>query len=107
VGAKPWVLCPWYRAMNVPSDDASRNFARRLAQMQQDRALSTSALAERAGIERADLDRILRGEGPIPLDAVLFLAGALGVEPGRLLEGIAWVPDGEGGGGYRAIDPGG
>jgi transcriptional regulator with XRE-family HTH domain len=93
--------------MNVPSDDASRNFARRLAQMQQDRALSTSALAERAGIERADLDRILRGEGPIPLDAILFLAGALGVEPGRLLKGIAWIPDGEGGGGYRAIDPGG
>jgi transcriptional regulator with XRE-family HTH domain len=93
--------------MNVPSDDASRNFARRLAQMQQDRALSTSTLAERAGIERADLDRILHGEGPIPTDAVFLLAGALGVEPGRLLEGIAWIPDGEGGGSYKTIDPGG
>jgi transcriptional regulator with XRE-family HTH domain len=93
--------------MNVPSDDASGNFARRLAEMQQVRAVSTRSLAERAGIERADLDRILRGEGPIPLDAVFLLAGALGVEPRRLLEGIAWIPDGEGGGCYRAVDPGG
>jgi transcriptional regulator with XRE-family HTH domain len=92
--------------MNV-SPDARRNFARRVGRMQQDRALSTDALAERAEIDRAELDRILRAEGPVALDAVFLLAGALGVEPGELLEGIEWVPDGEGGGGYTTTEPGG
>jgi transcriptional regulator with XRE-family HTH domain len=106
MGARLRVLCPWYRAMSPPPDATRRNFARRVARTQRVRGLSTDDLAERAEIDRVELDRILRAEGPVRLDTVLLLAGALGVEPGELLEGIAWVADGEGGGEYRVEKPG-
>jgi transcriptional regulator with XRE-family HTH domain len=66
--------------------------------------LSVDELAERSKIDRPVLERILRGEAEASFDSVYRLAGALGVEPGRLFEGIAWVPDGAGGGRFRRDD---
>jgi hypothetical protein len=36
--------------------------------------------------------------------SIYQLAGALGVSPGELYDGVAWIPEGEGGGEYRIDD---
>jgi transcriptional regulator with XRE-family HTH domain len=90
--------------MSKPSDDPEGHFAERIARLQRDLGLSDEVLAARAKLSPDELVRILRGQGPIPLDTVLLLAGTLGVEPGKLLGGIAWVPDGKGEGEYRPSD---
>jgi transcriptional regulator with XRE-family HTH domain len=92
--------------MNRVPRDAKRHFAGNVARLQHDRGLSDVTLAARAKLDRDELAGILRGEGEVLLDAIFLLAGALGVEPGELLKGIAWIPDeDEGGGEYRVEDP--
>jgi transcriptional regulator with XRE-family HTH domain len=86
-------------------DDPKWHFAERVARLQRDRGLSNQALADRAKLDLVDLEAILRTEGQVALDAIFLLAGALDVEPGELLAGIAWVPDEEGSGEYRVDDP--
>jgi transcriptional regulator with XRE-family HTH domain len=73
-------------------DDETRIVASRIAatarDIQQAKGLSTAALASRSGIEPAELEALLGGEVEIPLPAIYLLAGALGVRPGRLLDGL-------------------
>jgi transcriptional regulator with XRE-family HTH domain len=89
-------------------DDPKWHFAARVVGRQRDRGLSNETLAELAKLDPGELGEILRAEGRVGLDTIFLLAGALGVEPGELLEGIAWVPEGEeGGGGYVLDGPGG
>jgi transcriptional regulator with XRE-family HTH domain len=57
------------------------------------RNLPIDELAERALLEPVQIERILKGTEKIGLDTVVLLAGALGVEPRDLLEGIKWPPD--------------
>jgi len=88
-------------------DDPKRHFADKVARLQRDRGLSNEALAARAKLDLGELEAILRCESEAALDAIFLLAGALGVEPGELLGGIAWVPGEDDEGGYRAKDPDG
>lgn len=66
---------------------------------------SLERLAERSGIEREELDSILRGEMEARVDTIVRLAGALEATPGELYEGVTWVPDGKGGGEFRVEEP--
>ena len=66
---------------------------------------SVDRLAERSGIEREEIEAIMRGQVEARADSILRLAGALEVAPGVLYEGVAWVPDGEGGGEFRVEEP--
>ncbi|HEX4305568.1 MAG TPA: helix-turn-helix transcriptional regulator [Solirubrobacterales bacterium] len=86
--------------------DAYAYFAEQVARLQRERGLSTGDLAERSGIDRTDLESILSGEGEVAADTILLLSTALEVEPGELLDGIAWVRDDRGGGEYRLKGPG-
>ena len=69
--------------------------AQNLRRLRRERGLSLSQVAERAEIHRTHVSLILRGKRMVQIDTVVKLAGALGVGPGELLAGIAWVP-GEG-----------
>jgi transcriptional regulator with XRE-family HTH domain len=91
--------------MSKPPGDPNSHFAERIARLQSDLGLTDEALAERAKLGLDELESILRGQGRVPLDVIFLLAGALRVEPGELLGGIAWVPDEEGEGEYRPPDP--
>ncbi len=62
---------------------------------------SLDGLAERSLLGKDQLEAIVRGEAEPDVDSIYRLAGALEVTPGELYEGVAWVPDGEGGGEYR------
>jgi transcriptional regulator with XRE-family HTH domain len=92
--------------MNGRPTDPRRHLAAKVARLQAERGFSAESLAARARLDLEELERILRGEAPVALDVIFLLAGALEVEPGELLGGLAWVPDGEGGGEYRDADPG-
>jgi transcriptional regulator with XRE-family HTH domain len=92
--------------MNGLSTDPRRHLAAKVSRLQRQSGLSTETLAVRARLDLEELEGVLRGEAPIALDVIFLLAGALEVEPGELLAGLTWVPDGEGGGEYRDPSPG-
>lgn len=68
-----------------------------------EKAISRDELAARAEVDRMSIDRVLSGEAEAQLDLIYRLAGALGIEPRRLFEGITWVP-GEAEGGRLKIE---
>jgi transcriptional regulator with XRE-family HTH domain len=91
--------------MSRRAPDVYVHFAEQVARLQRERGLSTSELAEQSGIDRDELGAILDGKGEVAADTILLLSAALEVEPGELLDGIAWVRDGRGGGEYQLRDP--
>jgi transcriptional regulator with XRE-family HTH domain len=86
------------------SKDARIRFAANVERLRAERGFSLGRLAERSGMEAKELEAILRGDSEARVDSILRLAGALEVSPGKLYEGVAWIPDGEGGGEYRVED---
>jgi transcriptional regulator with XRE-family HTH domain len=86
-------------------EDARRRFAANVERLCRQHGYSREQLAERSGIGSEELGAILRAEAEASVEAVYRLAGAMGATPGELHEGVAWVPDGEGGGEYRIEEP--
>jgi transcriptional regulator with XRE-family HTH domain len=76
----------------------------RILRLREQSGLSIERLGELSMLDRGRLERILDGTEEISIDMVFLLAGALGVEPSTLLEGVEWIPDGKGGGQYRVPD---
>jgi transcriptional regulator with XRE-family HTH domain len=72
--------------------EISERFAQNLARHRQALGLSQEELAGRADIHRTQISLIEGGKRMPRLDTLVKLAGALGVEPGDLLDGIAWEP---------------
>jgi transcriptional regulator with XRE-family HTH domain len=85
--------------------EARMRFAANVERVCRQHDYSVERLAERSGIGREELEAIMRGEAEARVDSILRLAGALEVTPGELYEGVAWVPDGEGGGEFRIEGP--
>jgi transcriptional regulator with XRE-family HTH domain len=54
--------------------------------------LSQEDLSFRAGLHRVAVGQLERGERVPRADTLVKLAGALGVDPGDLLDGIVWEP---------------
>jgi transcriptional regulator with XRE-family HTH domain len=73
----------------------------RIEALRQKRDWSIEDLARRAEMSPDDLRGFLAETPDVGVSAILRLAGALAVEPGELLGGIEWTPDGSGGGEYR------
>jgi transcriptional regulator with XRE-family HTH domain len=73
----------------------------RIEALRREHDLSIDDLARRAEMSPDDLRGFLAETPDIGVSAILRLAGALGVEPGELVGGIEWAPDGRGGGEYR------
>jgi transcriptional regulator with XRE-family HTH domain len=54
--------------------------------------LSQEQLGERAGLHRTEIGLLERGVREPRLATLVRLAGAIGVRPGELIEGIYWTP---------------
>lgn len=54
--------------------------------------MSQESAAFRASIHRTEVGMLERGERTPRIDTLVKLAGALDVDPGDLLDGIAWQP---------------
>lgn len=66
--------------------DLKVRFGRRLRALRTDADLSQERLADLAGLHRALIGHIERGEREVGVTKVWALAKALGVEPGRLFD---------------------
>ena len=60
--------------------------------LRRDRGLSQEQLAAKAGLHRAYVGRVERGEQNISLDNILRLAAALEVDPSELVRGLEVQP---------------
>lgn len=74
------------------SGPAAERFARNLLRARKAAGLSQEALAFRAALHRTEIGLLERGVRMPRIDTLAKLAGALGVEPVALLDGIAWDP---------------
>jgi transcriptional regulator with XRE-family HTH domain len=66
----------------------ARSFGENLARIRKEAALSQDALSTLAGLHRTGIAILERGNRLPRLDTVIKLAGAMGVDPGELLDGI-------------------
>jgi len=67
-------------------------FGANLSRLREQSGVTQEELAFRASLHRTEIGLLERG-GRIPrIDTLAKLAGALGVEPAELFQGIAWEP---------------
>jgi transcriptional regulator with XRE-family HTH domain len=76
--------------------ELERSYGRNLRRIRRERGYSQEALAFRAEVHRTEISLLERGRRDPGVNMTLRLAGALGVGPGELLAGAAFVPS-EGG----------
>lgn len=86
-----------------PSGDPVREaFGTNLRRLRKAANLSQEEVAYRAGLHRTEIGLLERGERLPMVRTLLKLAGALDVEPGELLKGVAWQPGAVRHGGFEA-----
>ena len=74
------------------SGKVAERFGANLSRLRERADITQEELAFRASLHRTEIGLLERG-GRLPrIDTLAKLAGALGVEPGALFEGIAWTP---------------
>lgn len=70
----------------------AEQFGANLVRCRQAADLSQEALALRASLHRTEIGHLERGERLARIDTLVKLAGALSVDPGDLLNDMAWEP---------------
>ena len=74
------------------SGGVAKRFGTNLARLRERSGITQEELAFRASLHRTEIGLLERG-GRLPrIDTLAKLAGALGVEPGELFNGITWTP---------------
>lgn len=91
--------------MTYTNKEAQARFGANVEGLRQRRGMSVEALAERSELARGNLTEILSGEAEASANTVYLLAGALGVDPGDLFQGITWASPADGGTGYVIESP--
>jgi transcriptional regulator with XRE-family HTH domain len=74
------------------SVELERSYGRNLRRIRKEHGLSQEALAFRAEVHRTEISLLERGKRDPGVNMTLRLAGALGVAPGELLAGAAFIP---------------
>jgi transcriptional regulator with XRE-family HTH domain len=90
--------------MADPKEEARSRFAANVDRLRRRSGVSVTELAERSELELETVEELLGGAAEPHLDTIYLIAGALGVDAAALFDGVAWVPDGRGGGEYRFRD---
>jgi transcriptional regulator with XRE-family HTH domain len=85
-------------------EEARERFAANVERSRRGKGISVTELAERSTVDPRQLGEILRGDREPGYATIALLAGALGVEPGELFRGIAWIPPEEGGEGRFEVE---
>jgi transcriptional regulator with XRE-family HTH domain len=88
------------RRVEGPVAPARVHLGRTVGRLREEGGITPDALAARASLDVDELSEIERGERKVFVDGVYRLAGALGVEPNALFEGVRWIPPAEGGSGF-------
>jgi transcriptional regulator with XRE-family HTH domain len=72
--------------------DCADRFAQNLRRCRRVADLSQEQLGARAGLHRTEIGLLERGARVPRIDTLLKLAASLGIEPCKLIDGIAWEP---------------
>ena len=67
-------------------------FGENLAREREAAGLSQEEVGIRAAVHRTEVSQLERAQRTPRIDTLVKLAGALGVEPSALLDGITWTP---------------
>lgn len=70
----------------------AKRFGENLAHRREAAGLSQEEVGFRASVHRTEISGLERGLRVPRIDTLVKLAGALGVEPAALLDGIVWTP---------------
>ena len=84
--------------------DARERFAANIERLRRRDGSSVEQLAARTAIDGDELEAILAAEREADYGTIVALAGAFGVDPGDLFEGIDWIPGDQGRPGRFEID---
>lgn len=76
----------------MPPVDIAALFGENLASCREKADLSQEELGIRASLHRTEISQLERGLRVARIDTLVKLAGALGVAPADLIEGITWRP---------------
>lgn len=68
----------------------AKQFGDNLARLRRRSGLSQEEVGYRASVHRTEISQLERGLRIPRIDTVVKLAGALGIDPGELCEGIKW-----------------
>jgi transcriptional regulator with XRE-family HTH domain len=85
--------------------ELERSYGRNLKRIRKGRGYSQEALAFRAEVHRTEISLLERGKRDPGVNMTLRLAGALGVDPGELLVGAAFIPSADGREAHFTYDP--
>jgi transcriptional regulator with XRE-family HTH domain len=85
-------------------EEARARFAANVERLRHREGISVAELVRRSELDQETVEELLLGEAEPRLDTIYLIAGALGVDPANLFDGVAWIPDGRGGGEYRFCD---
>lgn len=72
--------------------DIAGRFGDNLARCRKLADMSQDELSVRASVHRTEISQLERGLRVARIDTLVKLSGSLEVDPGELLEGIAWRP---------------
>lgn len=89
----------------MPSVDIATAFGRNLNRCRKRTGLSQEELAVRASLHRTEIGLLERGERLPRIDTAIKLAGALGVPPAELIDGIEWSPGSTSRGSFSLPEP--
>ena len=90
--------------MGEPREKVRAHFAANVERLRRRAGISVAELAERSELDRETVEKLLAGSAEPHLDTIYLIAGAIGVDAAQLFDGVAWTPDGRGGGKYRFGD---
>lgn len=84
----------------------AERFGANLARCRRAAGLSQEEVGFRASLHRTEVGQLERGVRLARIDTLVKLAGALGVRPSDLLEGLSWEPGGTVVGRFELPEPG-
>jgi transcriptional regulator with XRE-family HTH domain len=73
-------------------DEVARQFGANLVRLRKRAGISQEELGFRSDLHRTEVGMLERGIRLPRIDTLLKVAGALGLEPGDLLDGLSWTP---------------
>jgi transcriptional regulator with XRE-family HTH domain len=76
----------------MPLVDIATCFGKNLSRCRRRAGFSQEELAVRASLHRTEIGLLERGERLPRIDTAIKLAGALGIPPAELIDGIDWSP---------------
>lgn len=85
------------------SEKAAASFGKKLREARQAAGMTQERLAQLSSIDRSQVGHLEAGRKMPKLDTIIRLAGALDIEPCKLIADVRWTPPSETPGSARSV----